>query len=79
MMSIEELSFQEWVETPLTYPVMHLQLCGCRQSDWPPLFGPLRGVDGKGVFIITSKHWNQNGDLIDESVMVLVEGERERE
>lgn len=55
----------------LSYPVMHLQLCGCCQPDRPPLLGPLRSVDGKSVFGVTTKHRNQDGDLIDESMKVL--------
>lgn len=58
----------------LTYPVMHLQLGGCCQPDGPPLFGPLRSVDGKRVFGVTAEHRNQDGDLIDESMKVLWEG-----
>lgn len=33
-----------------SYPIMHLELCGCCQPDWPPLFGAFRGVDSKSVF-----------------------------
>lgn len=40
------------------------------QSNWPPLFGPLRSVDGKGVFGVI-EHRDQDGDLIDESMEVL--------
>lgn len=53
-----------------TYPVMHFQLGGRCQSDWPPLFGPLRSVDGKGVFGVI-EHRNQDSDLIDKGVEVL--------
>lgn len=53
-----------------TYPVMHFQLCGRCQSNWPPLFGPLWSVDGKGVFGVI-EHRNQDGDLIDKGVEIL--------
>lgn len=49
---------------------MHFLLCGGRQSNWPPLFCPLRSVDGKGVFRVI-EHRDQDGDLIDEGMEVL--------
>lgn len=53
-----------------TNPIVHFLLCGRRQSNWPPLFGPFRSVDGKGVFGVI-EHRDQDGDLIDEGVEVL--------
>lgn len=53
-----------------TDPVVHLLLCGCCQSDRPPLFGPLRSVDGKSVFGVV-QHRNQDGDFVDEGMKVL--------
>ena len=57
----------------MTYPVVHFQLCGSCQSDRPPLFGPLRSVDGKSVFGVI-QHRNQDGDLVDEDMQVLERG-----
>lgn len=56
---------------------MHFQLCGGCQSNRPPLFGPLGGVDGEGVFGVV-QHRNQDGHFVDEGMQVLEEGAEAR-
>lgn len=53
-----------------TYPIMHFLLCSRCQSNWPPLFGPLRSVDGKGVFGVI-EHRDHDSDLIDKGMEIL--------
>lgn len=56
--------------TKNTNPIVHFLLCRCCQSNWPPLFGPFRIVNGKGVFGVI-EYRDQDGDLIDEGMEIL--------